>query len=98
MRNEVFENSRSGLDNINIPPEDPGMLRLHSSRQEIVPRPAHGLPTRALRLETVALLNILAEVEVEILLDNHGAVEGSAISPLLYPVKLLRQNCQGLIR
>lgn len=98
MRDKVFEDRRFGLDDIDIPPEDPRMLRLHSRRQQIVARSTHGLPARTLGFEAMALLNILAQVKIEVLLDDRGAVEGSAVGPLLYPVKLLRQNCQGLVR
>lgn len=95
--NEVLENLLGAVDNVRISPVDPGVLRLKGSRKEVVARAPHGLAARALGSKRVALLNILAQLEVKVLLDNQGAAEGDLVGALLDAVKLGSKDSKRVI-
>lgn len=94
---KVLENFLGAVDNVHISPVDPGVLRLEGSREEVVARATHSLATGTLGSERVALRNILAQLEVEVLLDNHGAAEGYLIGALLDAVKLGSKDSKSVI-
>lgn len=95
--NEILEDLLGAVNNIHISPVNPGVLGLQGSRKKVVARATHGLATRTLGSERVALLNILAQLEVEILLDNHGAVEGDLVGALLDAIQLGSEDSKSVI-
>lgn len=96
--NKVLKDHARTVHNVDVPPVHPGMLGLHSRRKEVVPCPSQELTARSLGLKAVAGLDILAELEVEILLDHHGTAEGYIIPALLDAVELGRQDGVGVVR
>lgn len=95
--NEVLEDLLGAVNDIHVSPVDPGVLRLQGSREEVVAGATHGLAARTLGSERVTLLNILAQLEVEVLLDDHGAVEGNLVGTLLDAVKLGSEDSKSVI-
>lgn len=88
VRHKVLNDVWRVLDNINIPPVDPRVLRLHGSVKQVVPRAPKSLPPGSLIFEAMPVLNILGDGDSPILLDNHDAVEGN-FRVALDPVNLL---------
>lgn len=97
MGNEVLQDSPRAVNNVHISPVDPGMLRLQGGGQKIVPRLAHRLSTGALGLKGMSLLHVLTQVEVKVLLDDDGAVEGNFAGLSLEAVQLRGKDGQCII-
>ena len=97
MSDEILEDLPRAIDNVDIPPVNPGMLRPHGRGQEVVPRLAHSFPARPLRLEAVAVLDALAQLKAKILLDNGCTAEGDFIRPLLDTVELGGEDGEGVV-
>lgn len=97
MGNKILQNLIGTINDIDVSPVDPRMLRLQGSSQEVVASFAHGLPTGTLCLETMAILNILAKLEAKVLLDHHGTPKGNLVRTLLNTVELSGEDSEGLI-
>lgn len=97
MGNEVLKNLLGAVYDIDVAPVDPGVLWLHGSGQEVVAGATHGLPSGTLSLERVALLDALAKLEAEVLLDNHSAVEGDLVRAALDAIQFRGQDCESII-
>lgn len=95
MSDEVLNDSGGTVLDINIPPVDPRVVRLERGCQEVVARPAHGLATRPLSFESMSVLNVLAELEAKVLLDNEGTPE--LVGALLKTIELGGEDGKGFV-
>lgn len=97
MCDKVLNDGALALNDVDVAPVDPRVFRLQGGGKEIVAGAAHILAARALGLKTMTILDVLAQLEVEVLLDNHGAAEGSLVRALLNSLELGREDCEGVI-
>lgn len=97
MLNEIFDYADWILDNVDIPPIDPFVLRLQGSVQEVVPRSANALPPGTLRFEAVPLLHSLREFVAEVFFNDHYAVTTGWIRRRLKALDLIFENFKGVI-
>lgn len=94
---EILNDVPRAVNDVDIAPVDPCVVGLESSGEQVVAGPAHGLPARTLRLEAVAIRDILAEMESKVLLDDRCAPEGNGVRALLDPLELHRQHSHCII-
>lgn len=73
------------------------MFGLKSSGEKVVPSTTHSLPSGTLGLERVPLFDILAEMEVKVLLDNDCAVKGEVVVAALDAIKLISENRNSIV-
>jgi len=92
---KVLDNLGRTVHNVDVSPVDPRVVGLQGGREEIVARSAHCLSARALGLEAVTVLDILAQLEAKVLLDNQSAAE--LVRPLLEAVELRGERGKGLV-
>ena len=95
--NEVFKDFGRAVHDVHIAPVNPRMLWLQGSGEKVVAGLAHGLPPRTLCVEGVPLLDTLAQVEVKVLFNDHGAAERDVVGPLLDSVEFGRKHGEGII-
>ena len=95
MGDEVFDDLGRAVHNVHIPPVHPGVVGLQGGREKVVTRSAHGLSAWSLGLESVTVLDVLAQLEAKILLDNQSAAE--FVGTLLEAIQFRGENGEGLI-
>jgi len=100
MLYEVFDDALGVLDDINISPVDPRVLRLQRGAEQEVPGLAHSLPPGALEFERVPHSNILTLEHTVVLLHDSDTVERTAqlrVGLVLDTVQLGSEDSQGII-
>ena len=97
MLHEVLQDSLGALNDVDISPVHPRVLGFEGSGKQVISSAPHSFPTRTLSLKRMPLLNVLAQHEVKILLDDGGAIEGNMVIAALDAVKLIRENSDGII-
>lgn len=97
MGNKVLDDLLGTVDDIHVSPVHPRVVVLEGRGQEVVPCLAHGLAARRLGREAMAVLDVLAQREPEILLDDHGAPKGNAVWALLDAVELGGEDGEGVV-
>ena len=97
VSDKVLNDFGRAIVDVDVAPVDPTVLRLHSSTEKVISSLAHGLSARTLSSETVSVLDILAQMNTEIFLNNGSAVEGSRVGAILNALKFFGEDGKCVI-
>lgn len=97
MGDEVLQNLFRAVNDIDIAPIHPRMFWFQRSSEEVVSCPAKSLAPRALGLEGVPVLHVLAQVEMKVLLDDLCASERYLVGTLLDAIQLSSQDGECIV-
>jgi hypothetical protein len=102
MRNKVLDDLARAVLDIHITPVNPAVFRLQRRAEQKVPCLAHDPPSWTLRRKPMTVLNILRNqlgvwIVLEVLLDDHDAVEGHLVTSALDALEFHRKHTESVV-
>src|ERR1700730_4402822 len=98
VRHEILKNLARAIDNVDVPPVNPGMLWFEGRIEQVVSCSSNGFSSWTLSGKAMPLFHVHLQDVAEVLLHNQRAMEWYLVRPLLDPIQLRRQNGQSVIR
>lgn len=97
MSDEVLDNLRRAVLDVDVTPVDPAVLRLHGGAEKVISSLAHSLSARTLGSETMSILNTLAQMNTKIFLNDGSAAEGNRVGTSLNALELFCKDGQSVV-
>lgn len=98
MSDEIFNDAVRAVENVNISPVDPGVVRLESRIEQVVAGATDSLAARTLSSKGVPVLDVHFDISSKVLLHDCRATESNLLIHLvLDPGQLSGKNSHGVV-